>query len=194
MQGEVTDWNDERGFGFIAAGGERLFFHISACRPQGVRPRVGDQVSFRAATANGRPAAVAVELPLTVLPAPRGRPRARGNLFGFRTVVAVLVFAAVCGAALLVAGPMRFVPALYVLMGIATFAAYWVDKRAAEADRRRIPEASLHLLDLCFGIVGGLLAQQLLRHKTRKPGFAAITFAIALVHLAAVVAVAIPAG
>lgn len=193
MQGEVIDWNDERGFGFIDADGERLFFHISACRPQGVRPRVGDQVSFRAATANGRPAAVAVELPLTVLPPPRSRPRARGSLFGFRSLVGALVFAAVCGLALLV-GPLRYVPLVYFAMGVATYLAYWLDKRAAEADRRRIPEVNLHLLDFCGGIVGGLFAQQVLRHKTRKPGFAAITFAIALIHLAAIAALAIPAG
>ena len=47
-QGTVTDWNDERGFGFITpeAQGSRVFVHISAL-PRGRRPAVGDVVIVR---------------------------------------------------------------------------------------------------------------------------------------------------
>ena len=37
-----------------------------------------------------------------------------------------------------------------------------------------------HLLG---GIIGGLLAQAALRHKTAKPGFAAVTILTAIAHL-----------
>ena len=40
----------------------------------------------------------------------------------------------------------------------------------------------LHGTDLAFGIIGGLLAQQIFRHKTAKRGFAAITYVVAAVH------------
>jgi len=70
----------------------------------------------------------------------------------------------------------------YAIMGGASWLAYWMDKRAAIAGRWRISEAGLHGLDAVFGIIGGLLAQQVFRHKTAKPGFALTTGAIAVMH------------
>lgn len=46
--GKLTKWNDERGFGFIetVAGREELFAYISAFPRDGMRPRIGELVSF----------------------------------------------------------------------------------------------------------------------------------------------------
>ena len=46
--GKLIKWNDERGFGFIetGAGREQFFVHISAFPHDGVRPRIGELVSF----------------------------------------------------------------------------------------------------------------------------------------------------
>lgn len=46
--GKLTRWNDERGFGFIetAAGREEIFVHISAFPRDGVRPHIGELLSF----------------------------------------------------------------------------------------------------------------------------------------------------
>ena len=60
-EGRLTQWNDERGFGFIepVQGGDKVFVHISAFArsdrgPDG-RPQLGDRVSFEVATdAQGR--------------------------------------------------------------------------------------------------------------------------------------------
>jgi uncharacterized membrane protein YsdA (DUF1294 family) len=49
--------------------------------------------------------------------------------------------------------------------------------------RRSSTERRLHLADLTFGIVGGLLAQHVLRHKTYKPGFVTITALITALHV-----------
>jgi uncharacterized membrane protein YsdA (DUF1294 family) len=51
------------------------------------------------------------------------------------------------------------------------FGLYWMDKRSALADRRRVPENRLHLAGLLGGWPGALLAQQMFRHKTRKASF-----------------------
>ena len=61
--------------------------------------------------------------------------------------------------------------------------AYWIDKRAAVRGDWRVPEARLHALDLIGGIVGGLVAQVVLRHKTSKPEFGAISATIAVLYL-----------
>ncbi len=48
MRGKITQWKDDKGFGFIASedSNETLFFHISAVKTQGRRPQVGDVVLY----------------------------------------------------------------------------------------------------------------------------------------------------
>src|SRR5690606_1171046 len=75
----------------------------------------------------------------------------------------------------------------YAIGGLASFALYGIDKRAARRGEWRISEATLHGLDAAFGIIGGLLAQQIFRHKTSKPEFTAITGGIAVLHAIGVV-------
>jgi cold shock CspA family protein len=47
-QGKIVEWNDTRGFGFVLwhGGDERAFAHISAFADRGVRPTVGDAVTY----------------------------------------------------------------------------------------------------------------------------------------------------
>lgn len=60
---------------------------------------------------------------------------------------------------------------LYAFLSAWLFALYAFDKAAARAGRRRTAEATLHLLALAGGWPGALLAQRVLRHKTRKQPF-----------------------
>nr|WP_272494146.1 DUF1294 domain-containing protein [Stenotrophomonas mori] len=73
----------------------------------------------------------------------------------------------------------------YAAMGLASFLAYRHDKRAAASGRQRTPESTLHLLDLCCGWPGGLLAQQRYRHKTRKLRFQCVFWLTLLLNCAA---------
>jgi uncharacterized membrane protein YsdA (DUF1294 family) len=73
-------------------------------------------------------------------------------------------------------------PAYYLLVSTAAFIAYWLDKSAAKADRWRIPESRLHLLDLIGGWPGGFAAQRALRHKTRKQPFQTIYWVTVVLH------------
>ncbi|MHC4990067.1 MAG: DUF1294 domain-containing protein [Planctomycetota bacterium] len=74
---------------------------------------------------------------------------------------------------------------VYVVMSVVTLVVFGWDKRAAIKDRRRVPEARLHLLELLGGFPGSLAAQQLFRHKRRKRSFVAMTWLISIAHAAA---------
>lgn len=61
MEGSLSQWNDERGFGFIAPreGGPELFVHISAFPRDGRRPATGERLWFEVEVdARGRKRAV----------------------------------------------------------------------------------------------------------------------------------------
>lgn len=98
-------------------------------------------------------------------------------------------FAALFLAALPIAVLAGFLPGAFALAYIAasvvTFLVYAWDKSAARQGQWRIREHTLHLLALAGGWPGALIAQTVLRHKSRKQAFRAISWATALMHCAA---------
>ncbi|TFZ08903.1 DUF1294 domain-containing protein [Ramlibacter humi] len=81
--------------------------------------------------------------------------------------------------------PWWVLPAAFGVSLLAFFA-YRQDKHAAQRGRRRTPENTLHLWSLAGGWPGAWVAQQVLRHKSSKPGFLAAFWATAVLHCAAV--------
>lgn len=75
-----------------------------------------------------------------------------------------------------------WIAAAYLLMSLVTFIAFAWDKRAARLNRWRTRESTLHVLELLGGFPGAFLAQRLLRHKSYKPRYRAILWAIAALH------------
>lgn len=61
--------------------------------------------------------------------------------------------------------------AVLLFVNLTTFLVFWWDKAAARAGRWRIQESTLLGLALAGGSLGAILAQRLLRHKTRKEPF-----------------------
>jgi uncharacterized membrane protein YsdA (DUF1294 family) len=74
------------------------------------------------------------------------------------------------------------VVALYGVMSAVTFVAFAVDKRAAGRGRRRVPERTLHTLELLGGWPGAALGVHLLRHKSSKRTYLVVFWAIGLLH------------
>jgi uncharacterized membrane protein YsdA (DUF1294 family) len=69
---------------------------------------------------------------------------------------------------------------LYLLtINAAAFAAFWLDKRAAERGLWRTPESTLLMLAMLGGTSGAIAGQQVLRHKTRKEPFRTLLWLIA---------------
>lgn len=167
-QGRITEWNDERGFGFVTidASGERIFFHVSALQGSSERPANGMNVSFEIVTPAGKkPRAVKLRYPgaASTWPPKRGRP------WGWAPDV-VIAGAHVAVPLWLVASGKWPALLLAVIAGMScvAFVLYNVDKRRAERDDRRIPESRLQLVGLAGGWLGALSAQRLFRHKSAK--------------------------
>src|SRR3546814_18172897 len=50
-------------------------------------------------------------------------------------------------------------------LSLLSYLMYWLDKEAAQGGAQRIPESTLHLVDLLGGWPGELIAQPQVRHK-----------------------------
>ncbi|MEO8758658.1 MAG: DUF1294 domain-containing protein [Devosia sp.] len=196
--GELVEWNDERGFGFVrSATGERLFVHISAFDHPMRRPEIGDRLTYIAGPGkDGRPALASAQiagLRHSQPPPPKGPSPDRIEGAQLARALRLLAAALLLGALIVLHQP-RFLLWIYVGMGCVSFLAYGLDKLAARAGRWRTAETTLHAIDLAGGIIGGLLAQAGLHHKTAKPAFTVATFGIVLVHLIALLALAFAPG
>ena len=77
---------------------------------------------------------------------------------------------------------MVYVLFIYAVASVAAFIAYGLDKRAATRGRWRVPEASLHLIELLGGFPGALLGQHAFRHKRRKARYMIIFWLIVALH------------
>ena len=186
-QGELVQWNDSRGFGFIrATDGQRYFVHISNVDRIATRPREGDLVSFAAGKSrDGRLEARSVSIQ-GANPKPSAEALRRGvepsvNI-GWRFILVGLLATALAAGVLLGHVPWPLI-SFYAVVGVISFLLYGTDKRFAEQRKWRISEATLLGIDLCFGILGGLIGQEIYRHKTRKQGYVTTTLLIAGVHL-----------
>ncbi len=212
-KGTLEDWHDQRGFGFIRRpDGSKLYVHMKSIGKSNERPKAGDKLSYEVGEgANGRPAALKARIesvqfapaaprvaeakptssakpypqktaPAQPAPKPRRERQPGMRQISMRTAAAATLIVLLGNNIMLGRFPI-WVGLLYIIGGAVTFLLYQADKRAAEKREWRAPERRLHLADLAFGIIGGLLAQHVLRHKTYKPGFVTITALITALHV-----------
>ena len=84
--------------------------------------------------------------------------------------------------------------AVYLVASIVSFIAYAADKSAARTGAWRIRERTLHLLALAGGWPGALIAQQRLRHKSKKESFRAVFWVTVWMNCGALVWLLTPFG
>lgn len=181
LAGRITDWNDDKGFGFVVpnGGGDRAFVHINDFQRGSRRPVSGDLISYLPARdGKGRLQARQIRHAGQRIEAPRQPSRVPRAALGAAALIAIAAAAAM--------------GAIPVVMAVVYFAAsglawlmYWVDKAAARRDARRTPENTLHLVGLCGGWPGALIAQQQFRHKTVKQPFQSVFWVTVALNLAA---------
>jgi len=190
-KGKITSWNDEKGFGFItpSAGGKQVFVHIKAFGNRNRRPEVNQLVTYAMSSdSKGRPCATKATLAGDRLP--EKVKRSNDSLLVF---VAVF-FLGIVSLFVLTAKIPSFVIALYLVASLLTFIIYAIDKSAARKDTWRTQESTLHLLSLVGGWPGALIAQQKLRHKTKKQSFRAVFWLTVLLNCGVFIWLLTPTG
>lgn len=182
FQGTLTKWNDERGFGFIKpeSGGQDIFVNIKAFERGEGRPVEGARLSFAVEVGpEGKKRAVSVQH-LRPAKSAATRPPAREKLSRSSAPWPAVSLVALCGfplvylATAFLWGVSIYVAAAYLVLSVVTFVTYQIDKSAAESNSWRVAEANLHVLAFVGGWPGATLAQQLLRHKSKKAEFRAV--------------------
>jgi uncharacterized membrane protein YsdA (DUF1294 family)/cold shock CspA family protein len=183
-KGKLAVWNDDKGFGFITplAGGNQVFVHINAFANRERRPEVGDVISYALSKDNqGRTCAANATLAGDKLKKKTARKsRAPAILFAllFLGGVGVSVHLGALPVGILVT---------YAALSLMTFLVYASDKSAARSGRWRTKEGTLHLFALAGGWPGALIAQQALRHKSKKMSFRLVLWLTILMNCAALV-------
>jgi uncharacterized membrane protein YsdA (DUF1294 family)/cold shock CspA family protein len=174
QKGKVKSWNDEKGFGFVVPdeGGKDVFLHISAFRNRVRRPEVGQIVTYALSKdQQGRPRASKATLPGDRIHSPRKKAVATG---AFTVAGAFIVSGAFLTLVVLLAifGKIPLM-VLWVYLGasLITYFFYAFDKLAAKDGAWRTSEGTLHWLSVVGGWPGALIAQQTLRHKSKKQSF-----------------------
>lgn len=178
-KGKITTWNDEKGFGFItpSTGGKQVFVHVKAFGNRNRRPEINQLVTYALSSdGKGRPCATKATLAGDRLPERVERPN------DSLSVIVAAFFLVIVGVSVLTAKMPPSVLAIYMVASLLTFIMYAVDKSAAQKGAWRTQESTLHLLSLVGGWPGALIAQQKLRHKSKKQSFRSVFWLTVLLN------------
>ena len=107
--------------------------------------------------------------------------------------IAFFFLAAVTGSFLAGKVPLLII-GLYFISSLLTFLMYAKDKAAAKKGAWRTPESTLHLFSLFGGWPGALVAQQKLRHKSKKQSFRFVFWLTVLLNCAGLFWLLTPTG
>jgi uncharacterized membrane protein YsdA (DUF1294 family)/cold shock CspA family protein len=172
FKGKISEWNDDRGFGFIvpSEGGERVFCHIKAFTERSARPEIGKIVTYDLAEDDrGRPRATQIRYSGVARQPPVASPPLQSSLP--QAIVGASVFLAVIAALVATGRAPWWVLAWYLVLSAVTFMLYGWDKVSARGGHWRTQEWTLNSLALLGGWPGGWIAQYAWRHKSRKTSF-----------------------
>ncbi len=192
-QGRLINWSDERGFGFLAPddGGPDVFVHASAFAKEGRHIEIGHAYEFTLEYGkDGKPKAKnvsALKAPVAILP-PKAGPSLwsqivqRGPRF---LVIPAFLFIAAAIASVQPMSTNWLV--IYGVASVACFVGYGLDKRAANQKQWRVSETILLLIGLVGGWPGGIIGQEVFRHKTQKRAFRTLFWMSVAINMAAFV-------
>jgi len=195
QNGQLTKWKDDRGFGFIQPvdRSQDVFLHISEIKDSTRRPQVGDTVYYYVVNKNDK---VCASNAFILDARNKSIAQHKKVLSGSASSSSFPVIRMLLISVLPLAGSIHFawriapiLPPLNLLPFIfyaglsrITFILYADDKYRAEHGKWRTSEAVLHSFELMGGWLGGFIAQQKLRHKSRKNSYQVVFWTIVIIH------------
>ena len=187
VRGQLINWSDERGFGFLSpeGGGQDVFVHVSAFVKEGRHIEIGHTYEFEIQIGkDGRPKAKRVASIVVPKQSPSilSQVIQRGSRF---LVIPAFLFIAVAVNTVRPVSSSWWV--IYGVASVACFVGYALDKRAANQKQWRVSETYLLLIGLVGGWPGGLISQEIFRHKTQKKTFRTLFWMSVAINMAAFV-------
>ncbi|MES2488725.1 MAG: cold shock and DUF1294 domain-containing protein [Pseudomonadota bacterium] len=168
-QGRITKWNDDKGFGFVKKHGDEtpVFVHIKAFAKGSPRPVESDIITYELGKdENGRDRAVKVAFPKksSSLDTIQSEP-------GWFALIFTLLFLILLCYSVFARYISPYILFIYAGASLLAFIVYAWDKSSALNNNWRTSESTLLFFGLICGWPGALMAQRLLRHKTKKKTF-----------------------
>lgn len=180
-QGRLTNWNDEKGYGFVTpnGGGDKAFVHIKAFMTTRSRPVDGDIITYEV-TRDAKNRLQAKSIRHAGDPKP-GLQRESSQI---SAIIVVAIFLCLLVVSIVLGKIPVHAIFFYLIVSGITFIIYANDKSAAINNRWRTPESTLHLFGMIGGWPGALIAQRMFRHKSKKREFQAIFWITIIINCA----------
>ncbi|QSX34551.1 cold shock and DUF1294 domain-containing protein [Shewanella avicenniae] len=194
-KGHLSQWHDERGFGFITpvSGDKPVFLHIKEMANKSRRPAVGELLSYELTQDDkGRWQALnamTIEDKQLLRQQTKQRQQKQQQYQAGRSY---WVWSWCLWPVLALASWQHWLPLYtplwYLAMSLICYIAYAKDKAAARDNSWRIAESTLQIQALLGGWPGALLAQHQLRHKSVKTEFRQLFWLMVILNIAALFA------
>ena len=174
LTGTIISWDRQKGYGYLEAGGTRVFLHCRDFAERRKAPEVGDRITFVPGTdSKGRSCATR---------AVHHNDGGSIRLAHLAVLIVLLIVPAIAMARIARQSDFQIVFGWYVVASAFTYFVYADDKRRARRGEWRAPESYLHLFELAGGWPGAFLAQRRLRHKSSKLSFQVRFWLIVAAH------------
>ncbi|NOT11964.1 MAG: DUF1294 domain-containing protein [Methylococcaceae bacterium] len=201
-EGKIKSWKADKGFGFIQSRDEDkdIFIHIRDLKHSNYQPQQGDEIYYKVvADQEGRIRAYDAFIKGQELSnlyrkksfkqknrasLPKKHITRRAYNLGKLLLLFIACIPFVFSVLLIKEHRNVFPLFIYLLMSLATFFVYAIDKTKAHKNETRISEKTLHLFELLGGWPGALITQRVIRHKNKKISFQVIFWIIVIIHIA----------
>lgn len=183
-KGKLIKWDNSKAFGFIAPNGDsrHIFIHKSAFSNRNRIPQINDIITFsKVKDKQGRNCAIGATFSGENLQKKAGRNKSELSIYLAMTFLGLMLAAELMGHI------PRNLAIAYFSLSLLTFLVYWIDKIKAKRNAWRTTESTLHMLALFGGWPGAAIAQQTLRHKSKKKEFRIVFWLTVVVNVAALV-------
>ncbi|ULJ63106.1 cold shock and DUF1294 domain-containing protein [Wielerella bovis] len=186
VTGNIVQWNAEKGYGFIQTAiiSDNIFFHINTLVAPDHAPKRNETITVHAQYDANKKRWSASKVTSPQREQWQAAREATENAL-IRPMKDKLTWA-IPVAVIWLAG--LFFQAANIgicamIVSLVAFATYAWDKSCALNQRSRVPEKSLHVIALCGGWAGALLARYVFRHKTQKQPFVGIFWATVAINI-----------